>query len=484
MLATALFVAMTTTLGGREATRPNFIVILTDDQGYAEMSCHGNPLLQTPHLDRLHAEGVCFKDFQVSPTCSPTRAALLTGRHEFKSGVTHTIFERERLSRKAVTLADVLHRAGYTTGIFGKWHLGDEKPYQPERRGFDEVFIHGGGGIGQTYPGSCGDAPGNTYFDPYILHNGRFVKTRGYCTDVFFREAMRWIGERARKPRCPFFAFITPNAPHSPYISPGPQYEAPFSGKGLNPDAVAYYAMIANIDDNVGRLLAGLREWELETNTLVVFLTDNGHSLNLYNAGMRDAKASPYQGGIRTASLWRWPGTLPAGQTVNQLAAHVDVLPTFAELAGIKLSGKVAAQVEGRSLVPLLQSPAAEWPDRLLFTHLGRWAHGKVAEAKYRRCAVRNQRFKLINHEELYDLANDPGETTNVAAQFPEVVASLRAAYDQWWEEILPCLENEDAMGPKINPFKERFWKQFGGGPTPELLQQMDPARKFAASAM
>ena len=172
---------------------PNIVFILTDDQGYGDLSCHGNPILKTPNLDRVHDEGVRFTDFHVSPTCAPTRAALNTGRHEFRNGVTHTIYERERLTLKATTLAQVLKGAGYTTGIFGKWHLGDEADYQPNRRGFDEVFIHGAGGIGQTYPGSCGDAPGNTYFNPAILHNGKFEKTQGYCTDVFFAQALKWM---------------------------------------------------------------------------------------------------------------------------------------------------------------------------------------------------------------------------------------------------------------------------------------------------
>src|SRR5438477_64691 len=173
--------------------KPNIVFVLTDDQGYGDISAHGNPILKTPNLDRLHAEGVRFTDFHVSPTCSPTRSALLTGRHEFKNGITHTILERERLTLKATTVAQVLKSAGYTTGIFGKWHLGDEAAYQPNRRGYDEVFIHGAGGIGQTYPGSCGDAPGNKYSNPAILHNGKFEKTSGFCTDLFFAQALRWI---------------------------------------------------------------------------------------------------------------------------------------------------------------------------------------------------------------------------------------------------------------------------------------------------
>src|SRR5437899_373254 len=174
-------------------TRPNIVLVMTDDQGYGELACHGNPIIQTPNLDRLHKESLRFTDFHVSPTCSPTRSSLMTGRHEFRSGVTHTINERERLSPQAFTLAQLLKLAGYTTGIFGKWHLGDEDAYQPGRRGFDEVFIHGAGGIGQTYAGSCGDAPGNTYFNPALRHNGRFEKTTGYCTDLFFAQAVKWM---------------------------------------------------------------------------------------------------------------------------------------------------------------------------------------------------------------------------------------------------------------------------------------------------
>lgn len=240
-------------LAGR---KPNIILLITDDQGRGDLSCHGNPVLQTPHLDRLHREGVRFRDFQVSPTCAPTRAALLTGRHEFRNGVTHTIHERERLTPEAVTLAEVLRGAGYTTGIFGKWHLGDEPDRRPDRRGFDETFIHGAGGIGQSYPGSCGDAPGNRYFDPVILHNGTFERTKGYCTDVFFREAMKWID--GVKGRQPFYAQIATNAPHAP-LDVRPEDLARYAGKVPEPVA-KFFGMIANIDDNTGRLLAKLAE--------------------------------------------------------------------------------------------------------------------------------------------------------------------------------------------------------------------------------
>jgi arylsulfatase len=462
-------------LAGR---RPNIVVVLTDDQGYGEVGAHGNPVIRTPQLDRLHAASVRFTDFHVSPTCAPTRSALLTGRHEFKNGVTHTIFERERLTLAATTLPQVMQTAGYATGIFGKWHLGDEEAYQPGRRGFDEVFVHGGGGIGQTYPGSCGDAPGNGYFDPAIRHNGRFVKTRGYCTDVFFRQALEWIGTRRETGR-PFFACVTPNAPHDPFISPGPAYEAPYRDQDLSTNAVAYYAMISNLDENVGRLLARLREWRIETNTLVIFLTDNGHSVpGVFNAGMRGMKGGPYQGGTRVPSFWYWPGTLTPGDR-PQFTAHVDVFRTLAGLAGATLPPAVEAQVEGRNLLPLLTDPQAAWPDRTRVTHVGRWEYGQVATAKHRQCSIRNARFRLVNDRELYDLTADPAEARNVLAEHPAVVAELRAAYDRWWEEIQPCLVNESALGPPVNPFKAAYWDQFGGGPDDGLRRRMDPSWKL-----
>jgi arylsulfatase A-like enzyme len=462
--------------------RPNIIFVLTDDQGYGDLSCHGNPILKTPNIDRIHAEGVRFTDFHVSPTCAPTRSALLTGRHEFRNGVTHTILERERLTLKATTLAQVLKSAGYTTGIFGKWHLGDEAEYQPNRRGFDEVFIHGAGGIGQSYAGSCGDAPGNTYFNPAILHNGTFEKTRGYCTDVFFTQAMKWI--EATKGNQPFYAHIATNAPHGP-LQVRPEDEARYSdkvaaldgakGKKANPGDVAkFFGMIANIDDNVGTLLSRLKDWGIERDTLVIFMNDNGGTVgaSVYNAGMRGNKGTPWLGGTRASSFWRWPGTLRPGD-VDKLTAHIDFFPTLAELAGAKLPDEVKAQVEGRSLVPLLTDPHAEWAERTLFTHLGRWPKGDDPNlSKFTKCSVRTPRWHLVSDAkigekqwQLFDVTGDPGEKTDIAAQQVQLVEELTKTYDVWWESVQPQLVNETAVGPKENPFKELYWKQFGGGP-------------------
>jgi arylsulfatase A-like enzyme len=445
---------------GAEPTRPNIIIVMPDDVGYGDFACHGNPIVQTPSIDALWRQSVRFTDFHVSPTCAPTRAALMTGRHEFKSGVTHTIYERERLTLDAVTLAQMLQTAGYSTGIFGKWHLGDEPDRWPSKRGFDEMFIHGGGGIGQTFPGSCGDAPGNSYFNPAILHNGTFELTQGYCTDVFFNQAKRWI--ESVKGKRPFFAYITPNAAHAPLDVPE-EYFRRYQGKV--PDKVAkFYGMIENIDENVGRLLAQLDEWDLTRDTLVVFLTDNGGTAGatIYNAGMRGSKNTPNQGGTRVPSFWRWPAGFKGGIDSDALSAHLDILPTLAEICGIKLTGALIQQVEGRSLLPLLKNSNSKWSDRVLVTHIGRWERGEAANSKYAGCSIRDQRFTLVNNRELYDLREDPGETHNVIDANPDVVTRLQTAYDEWWQSVLPRLENENAVGPEENPFKQLYRKQFG----------------------
>jgi arylsulfatase A-like enzyme len=442
------------------ACRPNIIIVMPDDIGYGDFACLGNPIVHTPSIDAFWHDSVRFTDFHVSPTCAPTRAALMTGRHEFKNGVTHTINERERLTLHATTVAQVLKSAGYATGIFGKWHLGDEPDRWPDKRGFDEMFIHGAGGIGQSYPGSCGDAPGNKYFDPAILHNGKFEKTHGYCTDVFFGQAQKWI--ESVKGEQPFFAYITPNAAHSPLDVPD-EYFRHYRGKV--PDQVAkFYGMIENIDENFGRLLARLNALGLGDNTVVIFMTDNGTATGaqVFNAGMRGSKNSPYQGGTRVPAFWRWPAEVHGGMDCDALTAHIDIFSTLAEISGAKLNDDVKRQVEGRSLLSLVKNPRAEWPNRILVTHLGRWPRREADNSKYAGCSIRDQRFTLVNNRELYDLQSDPGETKNVLADHPDVVRKLSTEYDLWWQSVLPCLENENAVGPKINPYHELYFKQFG----------------------
>ena len=479
------------------ADRPNILFILTDDQGYGDVGAHGNPILKTPNLDKLHAESVRFTDFQVSPTCAPTRSALLTGRHEFKNGVTHTILERERLALGAATLAEQLQKSGYRTGIFGKWHLGDEAEYQPNKRGFDEVFIHGAGGIGQSYPGSCGDVPKNSYYGPTVLHNGKFVKTAGYCTDEFFAQATKWIeGEAAAKR--PFLAWVATNAPHGPYNAK-PEDAALYEGKGLGKDTEHFFGMLHNIDQNVGKILARLEALGIAKDTLIVFMNDNGGTAGtkVFNAGMRAQKGTPFMGGIRAISFWRLPGRFQPAD-VKALTAHIDFSPTILELTGTPASAQMKAQIEGRSLVPLLTAKLGQniaWPDRTLFTHVGRWGNmvkGVDPEVgKYAQTSVRTARWHLVSaanagnaakgkgkaakkttpeatpavakpNWQLFDLSVDYGETTDVAAQHPEVVADLIAKHDTWWKECRPLMVNENVAGPAENPFKVMYREQTG----------------------
>ena len=442
--------------------KPNIVLVITDDQGYFDLSCHGHPFLKTPNIDRLHGQSTRFTRFQVSPTCAPTRSALMSGRPPFYVGVTHTIHERERLMLGVPTLPEMLRDAGYTTGIFGKWHLGDQDPHRPDKRGFDEVFIHGAGGIGQSYGGSCGDAPGNKYFNPAILHNNTFVKTRGYCTDLFFNQAMKWI--EGVKGKRPFFAYIPTNAPHGPFVAPE-SYRKPFVDRGLRGGSVGFYGMIANIDDNVGRLMARLDELKLADDTILIFMTDNGPSASTYNGNMKGKKGSVDEGGTRVPFFIRWPGVFKAGADVDRIARHTDVLPTFAEIVGAK--PKEADRIHGRSLVPLLKDPKADWPDRYLFFHKGRWGRGRADGAKLTSFAVRSQRFRMIGTKALYDLEADPGQKTNVISDHPEVAKKMLAAYGKWWEGARPNMVNEDAALEGPNTFKAIYWKQYGITPPP-----------------
>jgi arylsulfatase len=457
------------------AQQPNIILIITDDQGYGPVGKHGHPWIRTPHLDALYDKSTRFTRFLVSPTCAPTRAAIMTGRHPMKNGVTHTILERERMTLDATILPQVLKTAGYTTGIFGKWHLGDEEAYQPRNRGFDEEFIHGAGGIGQAYKCSCADAPGNKYFDPVLRHNGKFVKTKGYCTNLFFDAGLGWIKQQAAASK-PFFAYITTNAPHGPFIAP-PSNTKHFTDLGFGKKEAGFYGMIENIDENVGRLMDRLGEWKLLDDTIVIFMSDNGMTgggsgprnkplgqlpdgtaMEFYNAGMKGLKASADEGGVRVPFFIRWDGHFTPGRDITRIAAHLDILPTLAEITGATLP---ANQVEGRSLLPLLKDSNADWEDRLFFTHKGRWKTGaNPADHQWENFAVRNQRFRLVGMSQLYDMEADPAQTTNVADQHPEVVENMLNAYRQFWKEAVPLMVNEKAPMSPTRPYHVDYEQQ------------------------
>ena len=464
-------------------SRPNILVILTDDQGYGDTSGHQHPFLKTPNLDRLEREGRSFKNFFVSPTCSPTRSALMTGRHEFFNGVTHTILERERLTLDAVTIAQVLQESGYHTGVFGKWHLGDEDPYQPNRRGFDESFIHGAGGIGQSFPGSCGDAPGNSYFNPTILHNGTFEKTQGYCTDVFFDRAQKWIRSTQSAPdKQPFFCWLATNAPHDPYNAK-PQDAARFASLNVDDKLKNFYGMIENIDANVGDMLSCLDQLGIAENTLVVFMNDNGTSIGTqqHNAQMRGGKGTAWLGGTRANAFWHWPSKIQPGDS-QALTAHIDLFRTLAALAGSELNDRANRQAQGRNLLELLENPQAPWDDRFLMTHFGRWAKGDNPDTqKYRQAAVRNTQYTLVSPQgskqpdwQLYDVIDDPSQSKNIASTHPDTVAMLAKEFENWWDAVQPYLVNEQAIPVAENPFKTRYRQQFPD-PSANLPAQTRP---------
>jgi arylsulfatase A-like enzyme len=416
-----------------DRSRPNVLLIITDDQGYGDMACHGNPIIKTPEMDRLHAQSVRLTNYHVDPTCSPTRSALMTGRYSSRGGVWHTVMGRSILRRDERTMADVFAANGYKTGMFGKWHLGDNYPYRPEDRGFGEVLTHGGGGIGNTP-----DYWGNNYFDDTLRHNGAWEKQMGYCTDVFFSAATKFIESNKD---APFFCYLATNAPHAPY-NVAEKYSKPYVDLGVPQPRANFYGMIACIDENLGRLMTRLKELGIEENTIVLFMTDNGSAIPVndkkpdgFAAGMRGFKGSEYDGGHRTPCFFRWLGTLKGGRDVTHVTAHIDVLPTLIDLCGLK---KPDVEFDGRSLRPLLEAKG-DWPERTLFVHSQRIDHPE----KWRKCAVMTDRWRLVNGEkttspalELFDMSADPGQLTDLAKQKPEVVKQLRSAYDDWWSNI------------------------------------------------
>ncbi|GAA4444701.1 arylsulfatase [Novipirellula rosea] len=459
-------------------SRPNIVLVMTDDQGIGDLSCMGNKVVKTPELDRFYEQSLRFTDFQVSPTCAPTRSAIMSGRVPFKNGVTHTIRQRERMALDSFTMPQALQNAGYQTGLFGKWHLGDEEAYLPQNRGFDEVLMHGAGGIGQV---SLGDFPPNgqnTYFDNVLLHNDTIVQTQGFCTDLFFASALSWIKQQ-HEAKEPYFVYISLNAPHAPTIAPQ-KYKKRFLDLGYDKGTAGRYGMIENIDDNFGMLMRTLDQWNALDNTLVIFMTDNGathlsgtlngNRVKHFNFNMRGGKNSPNEGGTHVPAFWYWRDVLSGGVDVDALTAHVDLYRTFCDLAGVELPRKMQ-ELDGRSLVPLLENPKAEWPDRKLFVHCGRW-NGDPESAKFEKCAVRTEQWRFVNNKELYDISADPGETTDVASSHPEVIDQLRKSYDSWWQSVLPLMVNEGLPKLKEQPLHVRYEKQLQEKGIPEW----DPA--------
>ncbi|HOX39022.1 MAG TPA: arylsulfatase [Candidatus Brocadiia bacterium] len=401
--------------------QPNVILVMTDDQGFGDLACHGNPWIRTPNLDGLHSSSLRLGNFHVSPTCAPTRAALLTGCYAQRCGVWHTIMGRSLLRRGVPTMADAFRASGYRAGMFGKWHLGDNYPFRPEDRGFDEVVSHGGGGVGQTP-----DYWGNDYFDDHYRRNGRWEAYKGYCTDVFFREAMRFIDENRDRP---FFVYLTPNAPHSP-LRVEDNHKEIYKGKVAD-EVAAFYGMITNFDENMGRLRECLKKADLEDDTILIFLTDNGSGTKVpFNAGLRGQKGTMYEGGHRVPCFIRWPrGGLAGGRQIDELTAHLDMLPTLIDLCGLKRPN--GAAFDGISLAALLTGRATGLSERFIHDDQQRID----VPMKYRDYVVMDGRWRFINGE-LYDVETDLGQKNNLAKEKPEIAAGMGEAYERWWADV------------------------------------------------
>jgi len=428
---------------GPVVEKPNVIIIITDDQGYGDMSCTGNPILTTPNLDMLCSQSIHFTDFHVSPYCSPTRASLMTGRDARRTCVWHTAGGRNLLAEDETTLAEVFKFNGYATGHFGKWHLGVNYPFAPHFRGFDISLMLGNGGLGAN-----DDYWGNDRFDDTYFQNGKPVKTHGYGTDVFVDHALEFIEMHKKEP---FFVYLATNIPHRPWNVPA-RYSRKYAPKGTEkPEIVPYahsdmalfYGCIDKIDEQVGRILAYLEKEGLDKNTILMFLTDNGTvSTDEYNAGMRGRKGTPYEGGHRVPLFIRWPeGKFISQPEINELTAHIDIFPTRIDLCGMKTGKQIS--FDGQSLAPLLYNKHSRWNnERIYFTQSTQRVEGgyHVNVPKWGNTAVCKEKWRLVN-DELYDLRNDPGQENDLAEHYPDIGSELKAAYEKYWEDIHPFTE-------------------------------------------
>lgn len=433
--------------------RPNVILIITDDQGFGDLGFNGNKHILTPAIDNLARESVRFNKFYVSPVCAPTRSSLMTGRYSLRTGVHDTYNGGAIMSTDEYTIAEMLKDAGYVTGAFGKWHLGDNYPCRPNDQGFDESLIHLSGGMGQVGDITTFFKSDSSYFDPVLWKNGQQKKYSGYCSDIFAREAIAFIGKNYQSP---FFCYLAFNAPHTPLQVPEKYYKLysqidPATGydkKGLPPvrmsekdkeDARKAYAMVTNIDDNVGLLVQRLNELGIAENTVLIFMTDNGPQQTRYVAGMRGKKGSVYNGGIRVPFYFRYPKELKGNMDISTAAMHIDILPTLAELCQAELPK--GRKIDGKSLLPLMRGQSVDWADRSLFFY---WTR-KYPEL-YNNIALQKGRYKLVGHTdfnaeiadfELFDIEKDPYELTNRVGELPALAKQLKYEMDQIFYELV-----------------------------------------------
>ncbi len=408
------------------ATRPNILIILTDDQGYGDLSLHGNKVLQTPVLDKLGASSLRFDRFYVSPLCAPTRSSLLTGRYSLRTGVRGVAAGDEAMRSEEVTIAEALRAEGYHTGIFGKWHNGENYPCNPQGQGFETVFGYTRGHW-------------NNYFDSPVKKNGKPTIAKGFIVDATTDEVTQFIDESKDKP---FLAWVAYTTPHTPFQVPD-EYFDKYKAKGLPDNVACIYGMCENLDDNVGRLLKHLDDKGLRDNTIVVFMTDNGPAGERYNADMKGKKGSMDEGGSRVPCFVSWPARFKAPRLIPQIAMHIDMFPTLMELCGLPLPKTLP--LDGRSLVPLLEGKSEGWSERELFTqHMLKGPKGNSA------AAVRTQQYRAVMQGKdwhLYDMIADPNQEKDIAAEKPELTKKFADDYQTWWKDV-----KADADKPRDTP--------------------------------
>ncbi len=409
--------------GKHTKTQPNIILILSDDQGWGDLSCNGNTNIQTPNIDKLAETGITFERFYVCPVCSPTRAELLTGRYHVRGGVWSTSAGGERLDLDETTMAEVFKKAGYATAAYGKWHNGMQAPYHPNSRGFDDYY------------GFCSGHWGN-YYNPMLEHNGEIVSGEGFIIDDFTNHGLEFIEKYKNQA---FFLYLPFNTPHSPMQVPD-EFWTKFQHKELEMHnrqklkedilfTKAALAMCENIDWNVGRITNKIDALGLADNTIIIYLSDNGPNGVRWNDGMKGKKGSTDEGGVRSPLIMNWPGTFKGGKRIKEIASGIDLLPTLAELAGIKL--QLEKPLDGRSVKPLIMEETPDWNDRIIYNH---WK-GKTS--------LRNQKFRLDNQNNLFDMKTDPGQYTDVSGKYPDVYTTLVRAKEKWVSEVATELDKK-----------------------------------------
>jgi arylsulfatase A-like enzyme len=412
--------------------KPNIVIVMTDDQGWGDFSITGNQNLHTPNIDRLAQDGALFTHFYVTPVCSPTRSEFLTGRYHPRSGVYHTSEGGERINLDETTIADIFKNAGYVTAAFGKWHSGMQYPYHPNGRGFDEFY------------GFCSGHWGD-YFSPPLEHNGRIVRGEGYMPDDLTNKAMQFIEKNRNNP---FFLFIPYNTPHSPMQVPDKWWDkfkekdlemrGPFPDKEHLEHTRAALAMCENIDWNVGRLMDRIRDLNLEENTIVLFLNDNGPNGNRWNGGLKGIKGSTDEGGVLSPLFFQWKGTIKAGKRITEIAGVIDLLPTLADMAGIDASTENS--LDGISIKPLLMDDKAQWHDRIIFSHWG----GRVSG--------RNQQYRYDHTGQLFDMINDPGQKKDIAAEKPDIALWFKDQVESWRKDVIGDSKKDQRPFPVGHP--------------------------------